>query len=210
MKRKDSQRVFEISMAALTGIGKFIFMDWLDLKLPFIIGVIIFWSLYIFSRSKNEKGILKHWGFRTDNFNSVLKLILPYAIFSIALFFLIGYFQGSLNLKWYILILCILYPIWGVFQHYLTMSLVAGNLSECKSGKLHKSIPIFCSSLLFGLIHYPDKWLMIGTFILALFYAFIFLKNRNLYVLGIFHGILGALFYYTVVNRDPFLEVFGS
>ena len=26
--------------------------------------------------------------------------------------------------------------------------------------------------------------------------------------MGVFHGWLGAMFYYTVVNRDPFQEVF--
>ncbi len=36
------------------------------------------------------------------------------------------------------------------------------------------------------------------------------LRIRNVYVLGILHGWLGALFYYTVVDRDPFIEVFGK
>jgi hypothetical protein len=60
-----------------------------------------------------------------------------------------------------------------------------------------------------GILHYPSIWLVIGTSILALFYGYIFLKGRNVYVLGIFHGWLGGLFYYTVVRRDPFAEVFG-
>jgi uncharacterized protein len=51
---------------------------------------------------------------------------------------------------------------------------------------------------------------MLGTFILALLYGYIYLRSRNLYVLGLFHGWLGALFFYTVVGRDPFAEVFGK
>jgi membrane protease YdiL (CAAX protease family) len=51
---------------------------------------------------------------------------------------------------------------------------------------------------------------VIGNFILALFYGYVYLKVRNIWVLGLFHGWLGALFFYTVVNRDPFIEVFGK
>ncbi len=29
-----------------------------------------------------------------------------------------------------------------------------------------------------------------------------------MYALGLFHGWLGALFYYTIVNQDPFADVF--
>jgi hypothetical protein len=51
---------------------------------------------------------------------------------------------------------------------------------------------------------------MIGTFVLALIYSTVYLRQRNVYALGIFHGWLGAIFYYTVVARDPFAEVFGA
>ena len=185
-------------------------MDHLGIKLPFILAVILFWSFYIFRRWKQDRSVLKHWGFRLDNFKEVLVLVLPYALIALGSFFIIGFWQGSLNLKWYILILLIIYPVWGLFQHFLTMALVAGNLAEYKDHSLPTMIPILSASLLFSLIHFPDRFLMIGTFLLALFYAFIYLKKRNLYVLGIFHGFLGSLFYYTVVNRDPFLEVFGN
>jgi hypothetical protein len=48
---------------------------------------------------------------------------------------------------------------------------------------------------------------MIGTFFLAMFYGFIYSREKNIYALGLFHGWLGGLFYYTVVGRDPFLEM---
>ena len=67
---------------------------------------------------------------------------------------------------------------------------------------------IFITATLFSIVHFPSKWLMIGTFLLALFYGYIYLKIKNIYAMGIFHGWLGAIFYYTVVNRDPFQEVF--
>lgn len=51
---------------------------------------------------------------------------------------------------------------------------------------------------------------MLGTFLLALFYGYVYLRVRNVFMLGLFHGWLGGLFFYTVVGRDPFLEVFGK
>ena len=66
------------------------------------------------------------------------------------------------------------------------------------------------TALVFAGVHYPDRWLILGTFVLALFYGYIYLRMRNVYVMGIMHGWLGALFYYTVVDRDPFIGVFGK
>jgi membrane protease YdiL (CAAX protease family) len=87
---------------------------------------------------------------------------------------------------------------------------VAGNLKDMQRGRFSNAVIIFLTALLFGLLHYPFYWLVLGTFILALFYGYVYLKARNVYVLGIFHGWLGALFFYTVVGRDPFQEVFGK
>ncbi|MEO1033149.1 MAG: CPBP family intramembrane glutamic endopeptidase, partial [Bacteroidota bacterium] len=104
--------------------------------------------------------------------------------------------------------LLITYPIWGSIQQFLTIGLLAGNLKDLKRVKLKKSLIILLTAIVFSLVHYPSLWLMIGTFILALFYGYIYLRAKNIFVLGTLHGWLGALFYYTVVGQDPFAEVF--
>jgi membrane protease YdiL (CAAX protease family) len=83
-------------------------------------------------------------------------------------------------------------------------------MQHLKKQKLNQPLIIGITALLFGFVHYPDLWLMLGTFVLALVYGFVYLRQRNVFVLGLIHGWLGALFYYTVVNRDPFMEVFGK
>lgn len=83
-------------------------------------------------------------------------------------------------------------------------------MKDLKNNKLPDTAIILLTAVLFGLLHYPFYWLMAGTFVLALFYGYVYLKARNVYVMGIFHGWLGALFFYTVVGRDPFEEVFGK
>jgi uncharacterized protein len=206
----DKQCKFEIIAVLITACGKFIFMDMLKWKLPFIVAAIVAWTAYVIYQARKHPGTLSHWGFRLDNFKSVLLMILPFGVTAVVIFFLVGWYQNTINLTWHIIPVLILYPIWGVVQQFLVIALVGGNLNELKSNTLKPFFAIFLTALLFGLIHYPFYWLMIGTFFLALFYGYIFFKNRNVYVMGVFHGWLGALFFYTVVNRDPFNEVFGN
>ena len=137
-------------------------------------------------------------------------MIVPFGLVAVIAFAGIGLYQATINITWHIIPILILYPIWGIIQQFLLIALTAGNLQDLKSYKLNKQVIIFIAAVLFALVHYPYGWLITGTFILALLYGFIYLKERNLYVLGIFHGWLGGLFYYTVVDRDPFVEMFGK
>ena len=205
----NKTRIFEITAVVLTVIGKFIFMDLLNWRLPFILTVIIFWIGYVIFQSKKFPGIAKHWGFRWDNFIKVVKLILPFGIVSLIVFICVGLYQNTIHVTWHIIPILILYPIWGTIQQFLLIALTAGNLQDFKHPKISKGVIIVLVALLFGLIHYPVVWLAIGCFILALVYGLIYLKQRNVYVLGIFHGWLGGLFFYTVVDKDPFVQVFG-
>ena len=204
----DKIRIAEIIAVILTGLGKFIIMDLLGWRFQFVIIAIVSWSLYIFFRYKKDKLVLKDWGFRVDNFSSVFKMVLPFVITSIMLCIIIGTIQDSINLTWHIIPILVTYPIWGTVQQFLTIGIVAGNLSTLNTIKLKKTIVILITAVLFALVHYPSLWLMSGTFILALFYGYIYLKSKNLFVLGIIHGWLGALFYYSVLNQDPFADVF--
>lgn len=204
----DKQRVFEILAVALTAIGKFIFMDYLSWRLLYVVFAVVSWTAYVVYRQNQFKGILKYWGFRTDNFKDALKLMLPFGLLSVATFFIIGFYQGTVNVTWHILPILITYPVWGSIQQFITIGLIAGNLNDFKSKRFNKLSIIFITAILFSVVHFPSKWLMLGTFLLALFYGYVYLRIKNVFAMGLFHGWLGALFYYTVVNRDPFQEIF--
>ncbi|WP_299366522.1 CPBP family intramembrane glutamic endopeptidase [Winogradskyella sp.] len=204
----DKIRVLEISGVVLTGIGKFVFMDYLNWRLPFVVVAILAWTFYIFYRYKKDKNVLSDWGFKWDNFKVVIRLMLPFAIISVSLFFIVGFIQGTINLTWHVIPLLITYPIWGSVQQFLTIGLLAGNLKDLKKVKLKKGFIILVTAIFFSVLHYPSLWLMLGTFVLALFYGYIYLKAKNIYALGLLHGWLGALFYYTVVGQDPFQDIF--
>ena len=199
-----------MSAVILTAAGKFVFMDYLNWRFAFVAAGIVAWSFYIIFRYRNEKGILNYWGFRTDNFTLVVRKILPVGALSVIVFFAIGFYQNTINITWHIIPILILFPIWGVIQQFLLIALMVGNLRDLKGKHLNKWAIILFSALLFSSIHYPFFWLMTGTFFLAVFYGFIYLREKNIYALGLFHGWLGGLFYYTVVGRDPFLEMFNK
>ena len=206
----DKRRTFEILAVLLTAVGKFVFMDTLQAKLPFILSIIAGWAIYVIYRHRKAPGILSYWGFRRDTLKNVTYRVLPFAISAIVLCFFIGYYRGTLNITWHIFPILLLYPIWGCIQQFLVIALVAGNLQDLKNYSVNHATAITTAALLFGLMHYPFYWLMVGTTVLALLYGFIYLRSRNIYVMGIFHGWLGALFFYTVVGRDPFAEIFGK
>lgn len=117
--------------------------------------------------------------------------------------------QSRINISWHIIPILILYPIWGIIQQFIVVGLITGNLKDLKGKRLNDFLIIIITAIIFSSVHYPDYWLIIGTFILAIVYSKIYLTKRNLFVLGLLHGWLGDFFYYTVVNRDPFIEIFG-
>ncbi|MEM8891006.1 MAG: CPBP family glutamic-type intramembrane protease [Bacteroidota bacterium] len=207
----SNQRMWlEILAVALSGLGKPIFMDFLNWRFFYIATACLGWAAYIIYRSRRSPGILRHWGFRMDNFKEVFMLLLPWALLACLLFVIIGYWQGSLNLSWHIIPIALIYPIWGVIQHFLILALFGGNLQEQTQLKLPKWLLVFLTASLFAIVHYPFPLLIAGTFLLALVYILVYLKKRNLWVLGIYHGILGAVFFYSLMQRDPWLEIFGA
>jgi len=204
---KDSQRFFEIIAAACTGIAKLIFVDLFDIKPVFVISAIFFWGTYIYIQSKKDAGLLQYWGFRKDNFKSQFLLLLPYALGCVVLFIGYAIYKSHPILNWHIIPVFLLYPIWGIIQQLLVVGLVAGNLKDQKKYTIPKYVIVFCTALLFGAIHYPSKMLMLATFLMAIVYTILYLKEKNIWVLGIYHGSLGALFYFLVLGKDPILEI---
>ena len=51
--------------------------------------------------------------------------------------------------------------------------------------------------------------LVLATALLGLVFTPIYLRWRNLWPLGLYHGWLGALCYFWVIGRDPLLEILG-
>jgi len=182
----------------------------LNAKAVFIAVALIGWSGYIAVRVRNDRRLLEVWGFRCDNIRSTFIISGLATTIGILAMALIVLSHGSLSFHWHMLPLLLLYPIWGVIQQFLVQALVAGNLSR-SSGLIGSAwFVTSVSAGLFALVHLPDLKLAIGTFCLGLAFTPIYLRWRNLWPLGIYHGWLGVFAYFWVLHRDPWLEVFGS
>lgn len=206
----EQTRLLEVAALALTGIGKFVFMDWLDLKFLYISVTIVFWIGYIFFRYKENKAILQYWGLNTLHFKKTFFQLFPVALLIVIGFIVVGEYIETNILSWHIIPILILYPLWGVIQQFIMIGIFASNLRDMQSVQLPQYVIVILIALIFAGIHYPFLFLIIGTFFLALAYTTLFFKNRNLIVMGIYHGWLGAFFYYTIMGQDVLMDVFGK
>lgn len=209
MKTENKQRLFEIIAVLLTGAGKFIFMDWLNWRAFYVVGACLFWIGFVVYRYRKDKNILEYWGFSKTNFKTTFLFLLPFGLLSVVLFFLIGNYFDTIIINKNIIPILLLYPIWGVIQQFIVVALVAGNLRDMENLNLSNVAIVVLTSLVFAAVHFPFLTLVGGTFLLALVYTMIYLRKKNLYALGLYHGWLGAFYFYTIVGRDPWAEVFG-
>lgn len=206
----DRRRLLEIGAVALTGIGKFIFVDLLPYKFWYITVAVIVWIIYIVVRKSMTQEILSYWGFSSHNFKKLFLVLLPVVIIITLAFVLYAYMHNTLTINWHILLILFIYPLWGTIQQFLMISLVAGNLRDLRSIHLNDVMIILITAVLFSSVHFPSLMLVMATFILALVYTPLFLKYRNVWPLGIYHGWLAGFFYFFVLNRDPWNEVFNT
>ncbi len=206
----EQRRYIEIVAVILTGIGKFLFMDWLGIKFSYIIVACLFWLTYVFYRFKENSAILVYWGMSKQQFKKTFFELLPIGISSVILFIFIGNQLDTNVLNWTITPILLLYPIWGIIQQFIMIGIIARNLKDIEQINIPAFIIVLLTAFLFSIVHYPSLLLMVGTFFLALVYTILYLNNRNLIAMGIYHGWLGAFFYATILGRDPWQEIFGA
>jgi len=197
---------FEIVAVLLTGISKFLFVDLINAKFWFIIITGVFWCGYLILRIRQNRNILDEWGFRSGGFWPSVKIVYIPAIALTLLSIGLGLNKDHLILNWHILPIMILYPVWGTLQQFLIISLFGGNFNKMKSSKIHHFVIVILTAALFAIVHYPSIQLIIATFFLAVFYMILFIRHKNLWALGLFHGWMACIFYFFALGRDPWIE----
>lgn len=159
-------------------------------RLLFISVVVLGWVLYAVTRGD----------FENRDFAAAWRPLAWFGGISILVMAAIGLVMGTFTLHWHLFAALALYPLWGVIQQYLIQTLIAGNLAE-----KGWSVPVITgvTAALFGLIHLPFAVLMVATFLLGLVFTPHYLRYRNLWVLGLWHGWLGSFLYFWVLGQDP-------
>jgi hypothetical protein len=90
----------------------------------------------------------------------------------------------------------LLYCIWGLVQQYLLNGYFVNRFSDFLPRHTH-AVPIL-AAICFSLVHLPNWFLIIVTLAGGYVCARVYLHNRNLYFLGLAHGVIGFLIYLAV------------
>ncbi len=91
------------------------------------------------------------------------------------------------------------YIVWGTIQQFFLQGYVASRIysifaRSSDAGKCERRAAIqtaICAGMLFFFVHTPNPTLMIITPIVGAASVYIFLNCRNIFMIGIAHGILG-------------------
>src|SRR5262249_45062359 len=85
------------------------------------------------------------------------------------------------------------YCIWGLFQQYVLNGFFVNRFAEVS----RRGAPLMAAAC-FSAVHTPNWFLMLVTLAGGFLCAKVYLKFRNLYVLGVGHGVIGFLIYLVV------------
>jgi len=162
------------------------------------------WGGYLVWRLFTTAGLAREWGFRRDGFGRALGVgVLVGAVAAPAL---LGYgaWQGRFPLPASFWLVFALYPLWGLAQQFALQCLLTRNLRQVVPRLFFR---ILAAATIFSAAHFPNYELMALTLAAGLAFTWIYETYGNLWAVGIVHGFLGALAYYTVLGQDPGAEL---
>jgi uncharacterized protein len=202
----DRRSLGELAAVLLTGLAHVVVETAFHAKGYFIAAALAGWGAYLIGAAWRDRGILRAWGLRVDNLARAS--VWPAVIFLIGagLLAIAGAYRGTLGWNAHLPLILAIYPVWGIAQQFMLQAMVVRNLR----GRLGSAAATTAvAALLFGAVHLPDLVLSAATLLLGIVFVPLFLRYRNVLPLGVVHGWLGALAYYWLLGRDPYLELFG-
>lgn len=135
-------------------------------------------------------------GFRWSNFGECAQAWAP-AVLLLALSLLVlGTLLQTMRPVTFeqVLFVLAIYCPWGLFQQYLLNSYFANRLSAAVSAR---RVPLIAAAV-FSATHLPNWFLMLVTFALGYCSTKVYLRYRNVYFLGLAHGIIGSLLWVVI------------
>ena len=198
----------EVLAVMMTGILHLVFKSF-GAKGLFISLAGVSWVGYIIWRVRQDSSLWVKWGFQTKNLSAAF--FWPTVIFVVGVSLMAWYGLANDRVLWqdHILFLLLLYPLWGILQQFLVQALGVANLMTVFPRQGWRvAIPVGIA--LFAIIHFPNGLLMLATGLMAGLFIPCYLRERNLWPLGLYHGWLGTFFYLWVLGKDPWVSVFGK
>ena len=145
-----------------------------------------------------------NWGIRREGLRACSRDAAWFVAVGIAFCAVWGLVHHTFVIDLHLVLPLTFYPLWGLAQQFLVLGLFAHNLDV-----LGMPRPLVLVVTAFGFmgVHIPNWPLCAATGVMGLVITVLFFKHRNLWPLGIAHGVLGALFYRWVLDRDVWLEL---
>ena len=132
-------------------------------------------------------------GFRFDNFVVVARRTALWAIPFFGVLLVAGLCTGRLgdfSLRSGALWASLRYTLWGLFQQYGLQGFFHNRLMAIVSDRVRSSA---VNGIIFMSLHLPNPVLMVFTLFGGMILSWLYAQSKNLFVLGIFHGITGLL-----------------
>ena len=135
-------------------------------------------------------------GFRRTNFRECANLLTPLLLLIALSLIACGVLLQTMRpIRLEYALTCLLaYCPWGLFQQYLVNGYIANRLLAVLSAR---HVPVISAALFAG-AHSPNWFLMLVTFVAGYYSTRVFMKYRNLYFLGLAHGVLGTLLFVVI------------
>ena len=208
MKSNNRERWIEILAVVITGLLKYILVDWINLKLFYITGVCLFWIAFIIMKYRRNHDVLKDWGFQRAHFSRSFLFLLPFALVTSTIIILYGIKANLALINWHIIPILVFYPVWGLVQQFMMIGLISRNMKIIYSQRLDQVHIVLITSLFFALVHIPSYPLVAYAFFMELLFTYAYFKWKNLWSLGLVHGWISGLLYFFVLGRDMWDELF--
>ena len=147
----------------------------------------------------------RDYGVRSDNLLAAAKLVGAWTLLAAAAMVAWAFALDVRLWRAEMAVMLPLYPAWGVVQQFIFQGLLHRRLMRLLGGRL---LPVVATASAFGLVHVDDWRLATLTSVAALGWSYCYQREPNIWVLGLSHGLLGALAYPLVLGENPLDRLF--
>lgn len=200
-------RYGELLLMAILGLlqpfAEVLFGPWVASTYNVVAALIVL--VYAVWRIVVDRGVLRQWGMRFDNFSRSLLAHLSFAAVAGVFIILFGWARGIAvpATFWFLLPI---YFVWGFAQQFALQNMVARNLASLFPNVFFRALLV---AACFGLVHLPSFPLAALSFVAGLFFIVLYDAFPNLFAVGIAHGLVGSLVFYVLLGQNQWRVVLG-